>query len=41
MARWANPAAEVEPVLGYKLMMTDEFENLSTVIYDNPTNPNV
>ena len=46
MVRWSDPAGEVEPILGYRLLMTDMNTNqsaaeINTTVYDNPTNEDV
>ena len=38
MVRWSDPAGEVEPILGYRLLMTDTVTEVNTTVYDNPTN---
>lgn len=38
MVRWTDPAGEVEPILGYRLLMTDTVTEVNTTEYDNPTN---
>jgi hypothetical protein len=39
--RWTDPSGEAEPILGYKLRMTDTETLGSSIVYDNPTNVNV
>lgn len=41
MVRWAVPVSEVEPILGFRLRMTDAATQETKVIYDNPSNQNV
>jgi hypothetical protein len=41
MVRWADPGLDTEPILGYRLLLTDQATEERTVIYDAPTNPNV
>lgn len=38
MVRWSDPVGETEPILGYKLLMTDTVTEVNTTEYDNPTN---
>jgi len=41
MVRWVDPGSEVEPILGYRLRMTDDQTLVSSIVYDHPTNANV
>jgi hypothetical protein len=41
MVRWVDPGTDTEPILGYRLQLTDQVTEARTIIYDNPTNPNV
>jgi len=41
MVRWADPGVDLEPILGYRLQLTDQVTEERTIIYENPTNPNV
>lgn len=41
MVRWADPGLDLEPILGYRLQLTDQVTEERTIIYDAPTNPNV
>jgi hypothetical protein len=41
MVRWADPGVDSEPILGYRLQLTDQVTEARSIIYDSPTNPNV
>ena len=41
MVRWVDPGTDTEPILGYRLQLTDQVTEERTTIYNAPTNPNV
>lgn len=40
MIQWIKPN-DVEPIIGYKLYMIDDFDGTVTNVYDGSSNPNI